>query len=217
MRSFEQLMLILVVLFLAFGVWGIIAAAIAQHKGRSVIGWFFGGVFLQLIGVVIVAVMPNLREDQTHRQWMENENRRLRERLRQEQVKSEAFRTHATARLDVHDGRLGVDTRDANPALPEPGPERLSLPEAPRILTVSRDTGKVGSNASTLAGAAPAAQPAARKWHYEMDGRVLGPVPERAIILKIQDGELNESTLVWTEGQDDWEKVENIPKLRHHL
>ena len=32
---------------------------IAGHKNRSVVGWFFGGLFLGLIGLIIVACLPN--------------------------------------------------------------------------------------------------------------------------------------------------------------
>lgn len=31
---------------------------IAGHKNRSVAGWFFGGLFLGLIGLIIVACLP---------------------------------------------------------------------------------------------------------------------------------------------------------------
>ena len=32
---------------------------IAGHKNRSVAGWFFGGFFLGLIGLIIVACLPH--------------------------------------------------------------------------------------------------------------------------------------------------------------
>lgn len=31
---------------------------IAGQKNRSVVGWFFGGLFLSLIGLIIVACLP---------------------------------------------------------------------------------------------------------------------------------------------------------------
>ena len=39
-------------------VWLIICPIIAAKKKRSVVGWIFGGLFLGLIGVIIVACLP---------------------------------------------------------------------------------------------------------------------------------------------------------------
>lgn len=36
----------------------IICPIIAGHKNRSVVGWIFGGFFLGLIGLIIVACLP---------------------------------------------------------------------------------------------------------------------------------------------------------------
>src|SRR5215475_4178859 len=102
-------------------VFGAIASAVASSKGRSTVGWFFGGFFLTWIGVVIVAVLPNLKEQKFKEEAIERENRRLREQLLQEQIKTEAFRRHASARLDAHDSHIGVDTRSLASALPAPG------------------------------------------------------------------------------------------------
>ena len=32
---------------------------IAGYKNRSVVGWFFGGLFLGLIGLIIVSCLPS--------------------------------------------------------------------------------------------------------------------------------------------------------------
>jgi len=108
-------------------VFGAIASAIASSKGRSTVGWFFGGFFLTWIGIVIVAVLPNLKEQKFKEEAMDRENRRLREQLMQEQIKTEAFRRHAAARLDAHDTHLGIDTRSVASALPGANPQ-LALP-----------------------------------------------------------------------------------------
>ena len=33
---------------------------IAKEKNRSAVGWFFGGLFLGVIGIIIVACLPDL-------------------------------------------------------------------------------------------------------------------------------------------------------------
>jgi hypothetical protein len=118
---------ILVLLLIIGIVCGAICAAIASNKGRNAVGWFFGGFFLGFLSlllgivmIVIVACLPNLIEQRRRDRHVDNENRRLREQLMQEQMKSEAFRRHAAARLDSHDNQLGVDTRSVVSALPAP-------------------------------------------------------------------------------------------------
>src|SRR5436190_21976552 len=92
-------------------VCGAIAAAIASNKGRSTVGWFFAGFFFAIIGIIIVAVLSNKKEEKDYRDHVAQENRRLREKLDQERLKTEALRQHVTGRLDLHDAQLGVDTR----------------------------------------------------------------------------------------------------------
>jgi type II secretory pathway pseudopilin PulG len=111
---------ILVINLIVRSICGGIAAAIASHKGRSGVGWFFAGFFIVLLGIIIVACLSNLNEERRRDQSQQQENRRLREQLLQEQVKNEAFRRHAMARLDTHDNQLGVDTRSVVSALPAP-------------------------------------------------------------------------------------------------
>ncbi len=51
----------------AIGILGIIVSivstiaspVIAHDKGRSAIGWFFGGLFLSGLGLIIVCCLPN--------------------------------------------------------------------------------------------------------------------------------------------------------------
>ena len=146
------------------GIFGGVCAAIASSKGRSVIGWFFGGFFLGIIGIVIVAVLPNLAEQRRKEQAIERENRRLREQLVQEQIKTEAFRQHASARLDAHDGSLGIDIRSASQALAGPGHQQ-ALPEYDEPQSLSAEEWL-----SSLSGSSPAHQEQA-EW----------PAPEEAV------------------------------------
>ncbi len=97
---------------------GLLIAALAHHKGRNPIGWFFIGFFFHIFGLVVLLVASNKREEKAKFDQIENDNRRLHEQLRQERLKNEQFRKHTQARLDVHDETLGLDTKTAaTPAL----------------------------------------------------------------------------------------------------
>lgn len=101
-----------------------LSAVIAHSKGRTPIGWFFIGFFLGLIGVIVALCMSNLKEEKARHEHMLNEQRRLREQLRQERMRNQAFQEYTNNRLDVHDDQLRIDTRSAEaewqgPANPE--------------------------------------------------------------------------------------------------
>ena len=36
----------------------IVCPVVASYKGRSVVGWLFGGFFLGLIGLIIISCLP---------------------------------------------------------------------------------------------------------------------------------------------------------------
>ena len=201
---------------LAMVICGAIASAIANHKGRNTAGWFFGGFLLQLIGIVIVAVLPNLKNQQAERERIEGENRRLREKLRQEQVKSESFRKHASKRLDLHDGHLGIETRNAVPALQSPEDDLLSIGANDPAMEAEGLT-SVTAEAKAPVAVLPRPATVKRQWHYESDGKVIGPIPEAALLMKVQDGAVKGSTLVWTEGFDDWKQAQHVSTLRPYL
>ncbi len=166
-------------------VFGAICAAIANGKGRSVIGWFIGGFFLNLIAVIIVAVLPNLRERDAYRSSVARTNRRLREQLRQERIKGETFRKYANRRLDHHDSALALDTRaDGEPR------RQLAHHHAP-----------------------PLPKPR-RTWSYEQDGSALGPVEQGELERLFRNGSLTRATLVWSEGMADWQPAGRVPALR---
>ncbi len=220
---------------------GAIAAAIASSKGRSTIGWFFGGFFLDIIGIIIVAVIANLKEQQAHRQHVSRENRRLREQLHQERMKQEAFRQHATARLDVHDDHMGLDTKQVGSALPGATAQQYLLDGgqetgghakegldglAAAAAGINPNPGSGGTsspppppNAATPPPVPPVTSPAVsvREWHYELSGEPKGPIPEPQLIAKIRFGEISTETLVWTEELTDWKAAGQINGLRKYF
>src|SRR5688572_17514333 len=95
---------------------GPVCAAIAHSKGRNALGWFFVGLFFNVLGVVISLVSSNIQRLEHVRLRQDDENRRLREQLRQERIKHDSLREYTMRRLDAHDQVLGLDTRSL-PAL----------------------------------------------------------------------------------------------------
>lgn len=180
---------------IVMAICGVIAAAIAARKGRSVVGWFFGGFFLGLIGVVIVAVISNKKQERERELRLRQQHRRLREQLRQEQIKSESFRRHAATRLDSHDQVLGVDTRSAV-ALPPPPPEgQLAAPAAVAAAQPQQET----------------------LWYYEVNGQSTGPVQEAEIKSLLHDSQLSGASLLWNEDIGEWTPLSKIPQFRAEL
>ncbi len=172
---------------------GVLAAVIASNKGRTPIGWFFGGFFLGIIGVVIVAVLPNLKEQRERQRRQERENRRLREQLRQERIKSESFRQHTTARLDMHDNHLGLDSRQGAPSLP------IEVTDAALESMNDPDPENNGN------------------WYFEHNSKSDGPVTIQQLIALIGTGQVQHNTLVWSETLDDWTPACQVADLADHL
>ena len=161
---------------------GAVSAAIASSKGRNPVGWFFFGFLFGLIAVIVAAVVGNLKEQERHRAHSMAERRRLREQLRQEKMKGEAFRRHAAGRLDSHDEALGLDTR-GGPALAGGAARQPLQPGTAQPPPVSQGD---------------------RQWHYHRGDESVGPVSQSTLHRLLTSGELDPSVLVWTEGQDEW-------------
>src|SRR6476661_3519443 len=104
---------------------GSACAIIAHNKGRSAIAWFFIGLLLGVIGIVLSLVSSNLRSQDYSKFQQDQENRRLREQLRQERIKHETLREYTMRRLDAHDQVLGVDTRSLQALPAEAAPAYL--------------------------------------------------------------------------------------------
>lgn len=164
---------------------GAIAAVIAANKGRSAVGWFFGGFFLGLIGIIVVAVISNKKQEQEQRLHVAREQRRLREQLRQERIKNEAFRSTAAARLDAHDQHLGLDTRGA-----------AALPQGQQA-AAQLTSGAEG----TL-------------WYFEVNGETKGPVNEAQIKSLLRAQQISPNTLLWSEDLAEWTPLRQVAAFR---
>ena len=205
------------------GICGLVAALIASHKGRSTVGWFFAGFFLGVVGVIIVACLSNLKEQQAYRERTESERRRLREQLRQERAKMEAYRQHSMGRLDAHDEALGIDTR-SDRALPADEQEAAlryladgkDKPAAVVGAPESADPADSARSRPERAArpAVPAPSLATALWYYEARGQAVGPVSANDIKNLLRSGKLGLTTLLWTEDLGNWMPANKIAAFR---
>lgn len=173
-------------------IFAIATAAVAASKGRNVVGWFFLGLVGGCIALIIVACLSNLKEDAAFKAAQEIEQRRLREQLRQEQMKSEALRQHALSRLDQHDDHLGIDTRET----------------APTLLTMAPQPGAL----LTGSGAPPPGLPA-ENWYTAEGGEQQGPFTFVLLHSRAGQGTLPANTLVWVEGMEEWLPANQVQGL----
>lgn len=139
-------------------------------------------------------------EEQAKRDANQVEQRRLREQLRQEQLKVEALRQNTTARLDRHDQALGIDTKEEGTptSLPPPRP----ADQSPR-LTVSPPP---------VTPRAPEGFPE-QEWYFAEEGSQLGPFPWQEIYQEARSGRIKAETMVWVSGLPEWKPAREIPSL----
>lgn len=174
-------------------IFGLITAAAAHAKGRNPIGYFLVGFFFPCFGLVLILCLSNLNEEKARIQAQEIQNRRLKEQLRQEQMKLEALRQHATARLDRHDEALGMNSRslggdfadtDAIAPPPPPNPNQLSAEKANLV-----------------------------EWHYVVAGKPRGPVRRSDLLQELSKGYITNKTLVWNPAMKEWLELGQVPEL----
>ena len=197
-------------LFMA--IFAVLVGAIAQSKGRNAVGWGALGFIAPCIGLILVLVLPDVNAERRKSEASRAERRRLREQLRQERMKTEAYRRHVSARLDAHDDHLGIDTRTVS-ALPEghglrPTGGRLAAGTDPSQHFVA-PTGAPGE--SMGAGVEAASGSTVKEWFYERSGESRGPVSEAAIRLGLRNGKIDGTTLVWREGMANWQALGEVP------
>lgn len=176
-------------------VFGGIVAAIASSKGRNPVGWFFIGAFFFCIAIIIILVLPNLKEQQAKEQRLEEENRRIREQVRQEQMRLEAFRQQTNNRLDRHDQVLQIDT-------------------APRMESPLGLGGAAGMPPALPNGAQDDQRPI---WFYVKGANRCGPVSLGAMRALFAGGEVNADSLFWRAGLSEWQPGRNVPEIRSLL
>lgn len=180
---------------------GVATAMIANSKGRNAVGWFFIGFLLGLIGLIICLCMSNLNEERQYREQQSEENRRLREKLRQEQMKLESLRVHTADRLDQHDRALSMDTRQTVPQALGAGSSYASLAPPPMP---PEEQGAIPE----LSGS-----PDKPIWYLVLQGQQYGPVSRRTLGSMVSTGQVNRDTLIWQESMPNWTEVSKVPEL----
>ena len=174
-----------------------VCAAIASSKGRNPFGWFLIGFLISCIGLIIILCLPDLNETEGRFQEQAAKTRRLKEQLRQEQMKLEHLQKHTAARLDRHDTELGVDTRGLGPALPA---------------AIESPPGRPPSSEQSAPTPAPED---AIQWFYVSNDQQVGPLTRKEIEGKIMDGILGSRTLVWNETMTRWTPLSDVPELKN--
>ena len=177
-------------------VFGGICAAIAHERGRSPIGWFVVGAIFSCLGLILLLVLPNLKQQEAQHSRMRSENRRLRERLRKERMVSDERHAATNQRLAVHDEALGVDTIGADE-------ERATI-----------ETGQIDSEM------APPPTPVVddgTEWYYLEGQSRIGPVRMVDMQRLWGDRRISTETLVWSADMNDWAALRSVENLRKAL
>lgn len=172
----------LIILF----VFGVICAAVANGRGRNALGWFFIGLIGGCLALIILFVIPDLKEEQRKERLQKKREKRVDERIHHERIKNEAFRGHTSRRLDTHDEVLEIDTKKGGPnAMPPPAPINLI----------------------TNADDAPDSD-----WHYlDVSGASKGPFALETIESLVADLTIVNETHVWHPSLEDWSMLQDSP------
>lgn len=166
----------------------LVVATIAHSRGRNPVGWFLLGIFFSLIALLLVVLLPNLREEAEREDLHRGEQERLKEEFKAERGRVRTRLAEAEARLDRHDRLAGVDTR------PEP------------LLSGAAAQAPGGVMPPLPASSAP-------RWYFEFEGQPRGPEALSSLRLRLARGEIGPGTLVWREGLEDWMPAGSQPEL----
>ena len=201
------------IVFIIWLVCGGISAAIASSKGRSAVGWFFGGVFLGLIGIIIIACLSNLNEERNRRNYVDWQQRRTQEQIYQEQVKNQAFQQYTASRLDQHDQHLGLNTRPANQNLTYGGDGNQNfLPNQGQV--VAGGYQQQAQPPAQIPQAQPQAATPGSTWHViASNNQQLGPLSAQQIMSLINEKRLTRSSLAFSQQRNTWCPISEIQEL----
>jgi len=176
---------------------GIICALVADSKGRSAVGWFFLGFFFGIFALIAVLIVSNRKEVEEKFAHSEMEQHRLREQLRQEQLKNEQFRKYTQVRLDVHDRELDIDTRHVGPLFDQNNVQ----PALPDTQQSAEEILRAGTG------------PRAQGWYYQQQRNAIGPVSFDEVRNLIQRGTIDTATRLWHKSLADWTPAVEVADL----
>ena len=193
-------LLIQLIIWLAFGV---ACAMIASSRGRSGIAWFFIGLVSGCLGLIIVLVLPNLKEEQARLERLQRENRRLRERQRKDRQGADRRQSQTQQRLGLHDQALDIDS---SRQLESESPERLSQ-------------GGGSQKPPPFKRKHPLQKSETKRWFYCVDdnNNEQGPLSDRQIIHLFKSNEINLDTAIWRDPWPEWRTLRDVPWLRSKL
>lgn len=171
--------------------FGIVCAAIASSRGRSTVGWFLLGFLVPCLALILICVLPDLKAQEEREARLRNENRRLRERVKKDRMVADQRHDVVSQRLGVHDQALHLDTSEAT----------LENSDGPPPLPETAETESFSSH----------------EWHYADGQQSKGPVSFYDLRMLWRSGSIDETTMVWTEKEDDWKVISLVPGLKEAL
>ena len=191
-------LLVQLIIWIAFGV---ACAMIASSRGRSGVAWFFIGLVSGCIGLIIVLVLPNLKEEQARHGRLQRENRRLRERQRKDRQVADRRHSHTQQRLGLHDQTLDIDT------------SRQLERESPELLSQG------GGSQRPPPFKRPPQKSETKRWFYRADdySNEQGPLSDRQIIHLFKSNEINLDTAIWRDPWPEWRTLQDVPWFRSKL
>lgn len=176
-------------------VFGVICAVIANGRGRSAAAWFFIGLLLTCVGLIILLVLPDLKAEQERQRLMAMEQRRLEARVRKDRMVADNRHEASERRLSAHDAALGVDTSHA-------ATSGITGTDPPPPLPL------IAGGSSRFA---------STPWHYATNGRQQGPVTIDTLCALWREKVLSADSLVWSPTMANWQSIGSIPGLQEHL
>lgn len=200
-----------VILALLFLVWrvllALLAATIAERRGHPR-GWFWGGLFFGLVGVIFPLALPDQREKSRRQEQL----RALARYASHLERKLDALRDYCRSRFDAVDEATGTRTAGAAdfdlPSRPEGLDDLVEelLAEGQR----TRETEELPESAKLPP---PTKRDREVEWYYREEGEKMGPIKQYELKRRLIEGEMACSTLVWAEGMDTYRRALDVPDL----